>query len=753
MTLISNERLLIGFSDEDGSVLKLADKKRGIVYVDCAEGQHSPPFEIDLGSGLVRKGGKFRFHTDAAEDGTVVCSLEWKLPEARVRVEARISLAKDAEEAVFTSRVVNEGQGRVLALKYPVIGGLGPISAGGQDDYLVHPYATGFCVHDPFHNFAAEGTGFASMPYPESFSGCSMQFLAYYGKTRGGLYAAAYDPDCHMKWLNFCRRGSGLELSLMYGFDDAAPGKGTAAGYPFVVRLLPAGGWHRAADLYKRWAVRQKWCAKGTLASRAEGDKAKWLLEDVGLATFGIDASRDRSRWLKRYHELTRTRIFHITGPDWPKAGQNYGGRICGGYDDWFPVRFDPGNLRTIRENGDYYAPFEFDAIVDPRGADGEELRANRMQLPERTYSLDGYRFHILCPATGYAKKLHVERDRELMAETGCDALYYDISANNLLPVCMDAAHEHRPGAGGAITRAFKENYEATRAAVTERAGKYVPIGTEMMNEVFLDDLDFYQARAWAEPASAFEGGAFRALLKSGEMRAVPLFSYVYHEYGAQRLDGWGKLVGEIGDLFYHTVAKTYLWGGIYELNYEYSPMEAVEGVENDPAEHYCPFKKEGFALREDRAAYLAQFAGLRTGCGNQYLAYGRMLPPLELDTPAHEFTWMHYNCSADWAEYHDSGVYTADSVVTSSWMSVGSENPSVGIFFANTTGRAQTFGAALDIRRYGVESARRGRLIGGFSGGRGIRRREIGTFSPGIPRTAEITLDPYTVVMLELVP
>ena len=76
------------------------------------------------------------------------------------------------------------------------------------------------------------------------------------------------------------------------------------------------------------------------------------------------------------------------------------------------------------------------------------------------------------------------------------------------------------------------------------------------------------------------------------------MFTYVYHEYGALRLDGWGKLAEEIGELYYFTVARTYIWGGLYELNYEYSPMEALDGIENTAEEHYYPFDPRGYAFR-----------------------------------------------------------------------------------------------------------------------------------------------------------
>ena len=66
-------------------------------------------------------------------------------------------------------------------------------------------------------------------------------------------------------------------------------------------------------------------------------------------------------------------------------------------------------------------------------------------------------------------------------------------------------------------------------------------------------------------------------------------------------------------------------------MNSEYSPLEALNGRENDPAEHYFRFDPQGYAYDPTRARYLEQFAVLRTGTGNKYLAYGTMLSRLEI--------------------------------------------------------------------------------------------------------------------------
>src|SRR5690606_33880924 len=244
---------------------------------------------------------------------------------------------------------------------------------------------------------------------------------------------------------------------------------------------------------------------------------------------------------------------------------QNFTNNIPGGFDDWFPTRFNEENLETIHSLGDKFAPFEFDYLFNVNGADGKKGKKALQKISgPLAKSIDKYHFPFICPVDSFTQELHVLRDEKLQEEVNVDSIYYDISANNILKVCMDPSHGHPIGAGRQITHAYRHNYMKTKEAMIQKAkGRYIPMGTEMMNEVFIDVLDYYQARAGGQPAAPLEGWNIRELLKSGEEELIPMFTYVYHEYGAVRIDGWGKLVEEIGDLYYFTVARTYLWGGI----------------------------------------------------------------------------------------------------------------------------------------------------------------------------------------------
>ncbi|HHX12696.1 MAG TPA: hypothetical protein GX731_07725, partial [Clostridiales bacterium] len=515
-----------------------------------------------------------------------------------------------------------------------------------------------------------------------SFSGATMQFFTYYCEDKVGFYFAAYDSQYHQKWLNFYKHKGKLRASQIYGYEDIGYGNDLKAPWKFVITLTAGNGWYEGCDIYKEWALKQPWCSSGRLKDRSEEKKASWLYEEMGACTFGINACHDRTLWLEQYSKDIKSPMFHILGPDWTRVEQNYKNSLPGGYDDWVPTRFHDKNVKKIHSNGDRFAPFEFDYLLATNKSDKDLIRNSLQKWPKKPKSIDEYKFTMLCPISQYTHDLHVKRDAQIVKESDCDGMYYDISANNILKTCMSEEHGHPIGAGKMMTEAYRKIYYDTRNKLMEVKGQYVPLGTEMMNEVFIDCLDFYQARANAQPCSYLETGIFRDLIKQGKVQVIPMFHYVYSGYAPLRMDGWGKLTKEGGDLIYHTIAKTYLWGGLFEINSEYSAMETIDGIENSSKEHYCDFEPAGFSYDQSIAEYLAKFAALRVGRYNKYLAYGEMKHPPKLHISKELRNYYQYNSPKRTKEFGDSGSILLDSVVTARYDYEDAEI----ILFANTT-------------------------------------------------------------------
>ena len=731
MTL-ENEKVRLTIDDFTGAVAGLFDKESGRGYV--SGGSLPVPFRVAFDGEMQEEA--FRF--DASKSKSSL-HLAWRMKGAVL--QADVSLLEDGIS--FRASLQNDAESCIRAFEYPIFGGLCDF---GPNGYLAHSYATGVLLRDPL-SYMPETGALRYTPYPESFSGASMQFFTYYEENKGGLYFAALDGEGHQKWLNVFKENDFLTASHMAGFENTVPGSRIDMAYDFIVCITKGRGWEEAAQRYKAWAINQLWCQRGLARDRKE--KADWLFEKVGYCTFGVNAGHDRVKWLRRYREDIGTPGFHVLGPDWTNTPQTFGWGVPGDMRDWVPTKFDQENLKAIRENGDYFAPFEFDFMVAMNKSNPEKLRPYLQKFPSPTFSHDGYTFNMLCPHCAFTKDFHREKDITVLREADVDAMYYDISANNLIKVCMDVRHGHRPGGGREITEGYAAVYADTRKALKKEAGRYIPLGTEMMNEVYLSQLDYYQARAWAQPCSTLETYPFREQMRSGLAQMIPLFDYVYHEMGVVRMDGWGKLVDEIGDLFYYNVAKVYVWGGLYEINHEYSPMEELDGQENSGAEHYFHFDPQHCAYAPGRAAYVRQFAKLRTGAGNPYLAYGRMTVRPDMEIPQMDAFWYHYNHGQQDTSYKAKGELKVNSVVTCAY-----EDGLGGyaLFLANADKAPHTLAFTVSHETLRLAKGKKSvRLLTGFERQDAPETMDLGMLRDGETQAVSLALSPRTPYMLEI--
>lgn len=560
----------------------------------------------------------------------------------------------------------------VAALEWPLIAGAGPLQADGSDDVLLHPFATGFLFRDPYRLFTpgdpGPGGGLRWCPYPEGYAGATMQMVALVGPGHG-LQLVAQDPAGHLKWLNgYLDDERRLTLSVGHGNEDRRH-PAISPGYDTVLSRVGGGSWLPAAESYRRWANRQPWCGRGWL--RHQADRPAWLHEQTGLVTFGLNLAHDRRRWVDEFARIAGPSVLHISGPNWT-PGQDYMGHTPGPLEEWFPARVHGPTLDRLRGHGHRLAPFIFDSLV---GSD-EAARGpvpSRMEIPREGLARDTYRFDFRCPATPQARHLHRERDTRVVGELLADAVYYDISAHNVIKECLAPDHEHPPGGGRALSDGFLRLHRESRLATRESFGRVVAQGTELINETHVGSVDMYQARAEASPAASLESDIFHAWIKAGRVEKVPLFTFVYHEYGPVRTDGWSKLSQEQGDYFHAVAGRVLVWGGLFQLNYEYSPLEMVDGHPEPEGQHYYTFPDGSLAPRpypvdEEKVAAIGALVRLRTRIATDHLAYGRMLPSPQLAAERIGLSWFHYNGPKRSPAYEDRGVAEVDAIQCGAW-------------------------------------------------------------------------------------
>lgn len=701
--VIKNEGTRVVLSPENGAVVQLENLPRQIQLVSLPTTGIPWRVEIldDAGtSRWIDAYSRFAWQLDDAENAV---HLMWTT-ELGLTVEANVRAPRSESHVSFEIAVRGTPGVMIDKVEFPIISGIGDLRTEAES-ILVHSQATGFLFHQPYALFDTEPLrrqGLRYSPYPEGYNGSTMQFMAYYASGVGGFLMRTTDAGGDLKWFNFFKSQTGaLECSFMHQAADIRAGESLIVPYPVLFEPLHEGAWQEAAELYKVWAIRQPWTAQGTLVERA--DRPTWLLDEVGFATFGVNAARDRAKWLDRFHQITGEPVFHILGVNWPKETTGYGRGHPGGADDWFPARFSAENLTTIKGNGDYWAPFEFDLLLDVGKSESDRVHANLVQLPVAKYSFDTYPFSYQCAATEYLPALHRWRDATLAGEYGADALYYDISAPNVIPACMNPSHGHPIGGGGWMVEAVARMWRSTGEAAADAKGSHVPQGAEMVHELFIPYLDFYQARAEASPLSVFEADIFREWIRENKVEKIPLFAYVYHEYGPVRLDGWAKLSREIGDLFYWVASRVALWGGLFELNYEFSDLEVLEDLTDDPSEHYATIEARAFEVDPAKVEFVREIAKARVGYARPWLVYGTMVRPLEHTPPQVDLNYHLYNLDRHHLHFDEQGTMRVEGVVHAAWRAPDWQ---LGFAFVNLfPNEPLPIHLTIDPSRYGISS------------------------------------------------
>lgn len=637
---------VLTLSEATGAITSLITPQGRELVVN---GEHSFPFELLTDE---EQTSTFqRFSLKQTHDSSI--DLHWQISDDEFLETSIVTTGEKINFQIVDFSLPETVKG----IKYPILDGIGRLS--DDHDHLLHSYATGLLIDDPIDNLTEDENGFPLSPYPESFSGPSMQLMAYYA-SEASLIFGSNDTQYLLKSFNAYKDvKTGLLNFEMIHFI----GQGSHACETYAVTLNLSRrltDWYLIADDY-----RKQWL---TVHPSAQKKQANWLLNKVGLATFGINAGHNRVKYLKELHKLINVPIYHILGPDWTRDTQNFMSGIPSDRDGWLPTNFSQENLDIIKEQGDYSALFEFDYLLG-NGADKGSLAPYLMKISPFANSLskDEYSFQaILCPSNEAVRKFHDERDEKLVAATDADALYYDISANNLMKDCESEDHDHDVDDTAQISKDYIRNYQSTKQNIKQTQHKDVLMGTEMMNEEFVGTLDFYQARAGGKPVAPLEAWSIRHLIEDGKASVVPLFDYTFSEYGPQRLDGWGKLTKESGDLFFYNVAKIYLTGGLYELNYEYSPMESFEYDETDPAEHYFRFEPRHYKIDLTKADYLSRYARFRIGEYNAFLTMGHFVRPLSLSCETVNLSWNLYSASNKADEYESKGTLNVPAIVHS---------------------------------------------------------------------------------------
>lgn len=610
---LSSGRTRLGLG-ANGAVASLADAETGTVLAGGA----APAFALRLerpGATAFSRTSAEATAVDIRADGPALVAVH-TFPDLAVRT--RVEPSGDGLLA-FGLEIENRSEWAVTAVRYPILHCPEKLGEDSSDDCILYPRCDGGLIEDPLRTMGGQGL---NDTYPGPLS---CQVMAYYD-SQAGLYLATHDADGHPK-----RFQARLELDCEISIEHLLPilpGADVRLPYPTVLGVF-AGDWYAAAEIYRRWAHRQTWCAT-PVAERP--DTPEWLRRG-GIVTFYNPRTRDREGKLRFDDDglngfcTSFLRDFALPAIANTRGWERYG-EWCG--QEYLPPHPDPetfarqaGIIRAAggqgmvmlsgwrwtidkpQPDGSVHSNQErFDREIVPhvtRGADGA---TPAIRTSDKVDDWHGTKYAQLCPATAFAEQT-VAEVAAYAVRAGYPIIHFDqeVSGPAAGNFCGHPGHGHAPGYGPWMHQAMARLYTRLRAECAPLDPAFA-LSMEEPNELYIPWLNFCQSRP--------NGLTNEFPMRPPITRVVPLFSFLYHDY----LVGWTA--------FYPwrsagrpriTLAKGFAAGMMPGLH--------LESIQRFPAEEQERFR-----------AFLRACCEFYAGEGHDALFAGRMEAPLPIAIP-----------------------------------------------------------------------------------------------------------------------
>ncbi len=587
----------------------------------------------------------------------------------------------DSEPFVRWSIAVNNpGSQRLARVRCPNVSAVAAIG-DSEDDFLIAPYSPGAMIENPAENWPARYS--MSWTFPGSQSA---QFCAYQD-CRAGIYLASMDSGAHSRALSVLKSEGGYRLYQDYVLPET---QATEWKSPYSTALgVTAGNWQQTADIYKCWAVHQPWCAK-TLAQRDDIPdywKRGPCVHTVEVRTYDGKTRLCNGSYYPQLADHLRLLRERIDGPVVPMlAGwENHRRWTAGEYFPIFDEEQAKGVLDEMRRDG--FRPFVFLSglffTFQNEGRDGGDLTAwkeyadamvvDALGKPKpyvlNESSSDGksiWKRHSyqLCPAAPATREFF----RSVLDKThalGIDIVQMDQGAFGYMSrdgACYSISHGHHPGVGSYPATAFLALLEDMRGYGKSLNPDFL-LMVEELHEEAIPYLDGFHTREYKEKYW------YRA---APGARGIPLFSYLYHEYA----------IAYGGDSA----------GVSRDPNMTHLRSHAVNMVTGKtPGISVWSSQPTALEAHPDQIEMVRNHLHLLDTESQRFLMLGRMLHPLEFDTPSLTIQ-MAVKRDGKWRRE----PFEERAVMTSSWQS---PEKLVGHCLVNISSEKQVVRLPLDTR------------------------------------------------------
>lgn len=679
--LLENEKVRLVLAKQSGAIIELANKEVGVYLVKNSV--NDIPLMIEYVDGRAAYGyTTSNYKIKEKTENNVSIEYEWTYSR-NLKIISNISLEKDSNEIDFSLKLLNNLQSdSVLCVEYPYISNVGQLYSA-ETDKLFHTYANGFIFDDPIKNFNTmdfNGIKWYMGLYPYGF-GSTMQFMSYYVEDYGGFHLQTYDKGYGIKSFIATGTGNDLHFGIRHYLNDISDGDKEF--YNIGISNTLNGTWTESCNKYYDFAKTCPWSnKKGKLVEQET--YLKDFYEDTTLVNFAPHLGKAApawSDWEQTYTDMKNSlnggKIFNIVGNDWQRMSTP--ATMNGEMDTFFPAVVNETYYNQMKEN-DYTAFFEFNNMFNTNATTDTTYSFRRSQATKDRYgnpqalidSVDtSISWWYMCPSESWYT-FGKEKSDVFVDTYNVDFLYHDCGYCVAPRSCFDTTHAH----GTRVN--IIEDEIAFLDKLTAETGKIV--GEELISEVFIGTVGYYQARANAGGMSFMDINDIRFVVENNTAHKVSALDYVYHEYGIIRTDGYMKPLKESGNMYYYIMAFTALNGGIPQFNYEYI--------------------KASFNANEmvaEMLDYLNKLSTIKLNQGKNYLVYGKMLPAPNTGAGTIQYSYLNTSAIGDTVF---SGKAIVDKVVTSAY----SYDNKVGIFLSNITQEKTSVAFVINANRdYGI--------------------------------------------------
>ena len=398
-------------------------------------------------------------------------------------------------------------------------------------------------------------------PYPSYFPP-----VAAFMVGGSGIYFAAEDPEIRIKRMFVWDLDAWFETPV----ENAGVVGKAAEGprYPVVISAFK-GDWWQAAKRYRKWALKQKWAAKGTIATRTDFPKS--MSEPSLWLSWYMETPQGMTNWFAR---IRRDMPDVTLGLRWYKW---HSGGMCLDFPEYFPVKPAVPELAAyFRSCGATVMPYTNGRLWDTKLVSFRYARKDACMRENGGFYPDPYGgdkaygrhdFAVMCPyASDWQDAIDEFTDRTI-SEAGANAIYYDQIGCAGYRLCYNSAHGHPVGGGSWWADGYRKmlNREHDKCAP-----RNIALTTEGTAECYMDVCD----------------GQLVVTTASGE--DVPFFPAVYSGYAIYF--GTRQSARKAFDPTFAMMAREFTWGVVNGWSDDWYPNRW--GTEKRTAEAAYAFAK-----------------------------------------------------------------------------------------------------------------------------------------------------------------